>query len=52
MLMMLILGQSVHTTERNKEALVLASKEAGLEMLVELSTWSCLDIRMQDEVKI
>ena len=32
--------------------LVVASKETGLETLIELSTWSCLKIRMQDEVTV
>jgi hypothetical protein len=44
-----ILGGSVHTTKTNVEALVVASKEIGLEIL---STWSCLKIKMQDKVTI
>ena len=29
-----------------------ASKESGLEVIaIKLSTWSCLEIRMQDEVQ-
>jgi hypothetical protein len=44
-----ILGGSVHTI--NTDALVVASK-TGLEMVIKLSTWSCLEIRMQDEVTI
>ena len=42
-----ILGGSVHIIKKNTEALVVASKENGIE-----GTWSCFEIRMQDEVKI
>ena len=45
-----ILGRSVHTVKENTSALVVTSKETGLEMLMKLSTWSHLKIRMQDEV--
>ena len=45
-----ILGRSVHTVKENASALVVTSKETGLEMLMKLSTWSHLKIRMQDEV--
>ena len=38
-----ILGGSIHTVKENAE---------GLTMLIKLSTWSCLEIRMQDEVTI
>ena len=35
--------------EKNTQGLLDASKEVGLEvMLIKLSTWSCLEIRMQD----
>ena len=38
---------------QNTETLVVASKEIGLEVnAVNLSTWSCFEIRMQDEVTI
>ena len=48
-----ILGGSVHTIKENAEALVVASKETGLEAnLIKLSTWSCLEIGMQDEVTV
>ena len=48
-----ILGGSVDTIKKNTEALVVASKETGLEvMLIKLSKWSCLEIRMQDKVTI
>ena len=44
-----ILAGSVHTVKKNVEALAVASKENGLEIL---STGSCLEIRMQDKVTI
>ena len=48
-----ILGGSVHTVKKKTDALVIASKESGVkEMLIKLSTWQCLEIRMQDEVTI
>jgi hypothetical protein len=43
-----MLGGSVH---EDTEALVVASKEVGLEVNAEtLSTWSCLAFRMQDKI--
>jgi hypothetical protein len=47
-----ILGGRVHTVKKNAKALVVASKEIGLQMLTKLSTWSCLEIRMQKEVTV
>jgi len=47
-----ILGGSVHTLKENAEALVVASKETGLEINADKSTWSGLEIRMHDEVTI
>jgi len=47
-----ILEGSIHTLKENAEALVAASRETGLEVLIKLSTWSCLDIRMQDEFTV
>ena len=48
-----ILGGSIHTIKENAEVLIVASKEIGLDlMLIKLCTWSCLEIRMQDEVTI
>ena len=48
-----ILGGSVHSIKENAEALVVASKETVLEVyLVRLSTWSFLEIRMQDVVTV
>jgi hypothetical protein len=41
----------VHTVKKNTITLVVAGKETGLEVnAVNLSTWSCIEIRMQDEV--
>jgi len=46
-----LLGGSICTIKENSEALVVASKEIGLEVNGDkISTWSCLEIRMQDEV--
>jgi hypothetical protein len=46
-----ILGGSIHTKKKNREALVLASKEIGLEVNADkTNTWSNLDIRMQDKI--
>ena len=48
-----ILGRSITTIDKNTEAFVVASKGIGPEvMLVKLSTWSCLEIRMQDDVAV
>jgi hypothetical protein len=48
-----IQGRSVYTIKGKTEVLVVASKESGREkMLIKLSTWSCLEVRMQDEVII
>jgi len=44
-----ILGGSIHTIKENTEALVVVSKETGLEILIKLSTRSCFKIRMQDK---
>jgi hypothetical protein len=44
-----ILGGSGHTIKENAEALLVTSKEIGL---IKLSTWSCLEIRRQDEVTV
>jgi len=48
-----ILGGSVHTVKEDGEALVMARMETGQEVTADksmYSTWSCLKIRMQDEV--
>jgi len=47
-----ILGGSIHFLKENTEALVAATRETGLEVLIKLSTWSCLEIRMQDEFRV
>jgi hypothetical protein len=47
-----ILGGRVHTIKENTEASVVVSKETGLEMLIKLSTWSCLEIRMQHIITV
>ena len=40
-----ILGGTVHTIKRNTEALVVSSKEIGLEENADtIKTWSCLEI--------
>ena len=47
-----ILGGSIHSIKENTEALIVASKDTGLEVLIKLYMWSCLKIRMQDEVTV
>ena len=50
-----ILGGSIHTLTENAEALVAATRENGLEVSADktkYSTWSCLEIRMQDEFRV
>ena len=48
-----ILGGSIHTIKKSTGALVLASKETGLEVNShKTNTWSILNIRMQDKVTI
>jgi len=50
-----ILGGSIHTLKKHAEALVAATREFGLEVSVDktkYSTWSCLEIRMQDEFTV
>jgi hypothetical protein len=48
------MGGSEHTRMENAESLVVASKETGLGVNADknISTWSCLMIRMQDEVTV
>ena len=46
-----ILGGGVHTIKENAEALVVATKETGLEVNAG-STWLCLGIGMQGEVTV
>jgi len=48
-----ILGGSIHTLKENAETLVAATMEIVLEVNADkLSTWSCLEIRMQDELTL
>ena len=48
-----ILGGIVRAIEKNSEALVVASNGmVQKQMLIKLSTWSCLDIRMPDEITV
>jgi len=48
-----ILVVSRHIIKKNTEALVVASRETELKlMLIKVSTWSCPKIRMQDKVTI
>ena len=43
----------MHTLKENAEALVAATREIGLEVSADkLSTWSYLEIRMQDEFRV
>jgi hypothetical protein len=46
-----ILSGNIHTIRKNRRALIIASKEIGLETtLRKLSIWSCLEVRMQDKM--
>jgi len=45
-----ILEGSVKNIQENPKVLMVASKETEQE--VNAGTWSCLEIRMQDEVKV
>ena len=47
-----ILRGSVHTVKVKAEVLVVTSKEIRLEVLIKLSTWSCLETKLQYEVTI
>jgi hypothetical protein len=48
-----IFGGSVHTINKNTEALVVPSKQTGLEVNADkTNAWSCHEIRLQDEVTI
>jgi hypothetical protein len=48
-----MLGGSLHTIKENAEVSIVASKEIVLEVSAnKQSTWSCIEIRMQDEVKV
>ena len=47
-----ILGGSVHTVKENAEALVVATKETGLEVNADKTKYMIISIRMQDEVTV
>ena len=48
-----IFGGSEHTIKKNAEALVVASKEIGLEVNADKTkSWPYLEIRMQEEVTV
>ena len=48
-----ILGGTAHTVKENAEALLVATKEIGLEVNADkLSTWLCLGIGMQGGVTV
>jgi hypothetical protein len=48
-----LVGGSVHTIQENTEALVVVSREIGLEVNADKTKYmSCLDISMQDEVTV
>jgi hypothetical protein len=48
-----MLGGSVYTVKENAEALVVATKETGLEVNADKSKYMvCLEIRTQDEVTV
>ena len=48
-----IVGGRVHTIKKNTEALVVTNKETRLEENADKTKkWSCLEIRMQEEVII
>ena len=48
-----ILGGSIHTVKENAEALVVATREIGLEVNADETKYMIsLEIRMQDEVTV
>ena len=48
-----ILDGSVHTKKEYAEALIVASKETGLELNADKTKYVvCLEIRMQDEITV
>ena len=51
MLLMLILGGSVHTIKENAESLVVASKEIGLEVNADKTKYMVMS-QMQDKITV
>ena len=48
-----IVGGGIHTLKENAEALLAATREIGLEVSADKTkSWSCLEIRMQDEITV
>jgi len=48
-----LMGKNIHSTQKNTEALLVASKEEDLEvMLIRQSKWSCLINKMQHKITI
>jgi len=48
-----ILVGSVHTVEEKTEILIMKNKESGVEVNADKhNTFSCIEIRMQDEVTV
>ena len=47
-----VLGGSIHTVKENAEALVAPAREIGLEVSADKTTWSCLEIGMQDQFTV
>jgi len=47
-----ILGRSIYTLKENTEALVAATREIRRVVRIKLSTCSCLEIRMQEEIAV
>jgi len=48
-----VLGGSVHTVKKNAEALIVASKEIGLEVNSDKTKYMvCLEMRMQEKVTV
>ena len=46
-----ILDESMHTINKNTEALVIPSTEMGRRINAKkLGIWSCVEIRMQDKI--
>ena len=47
-----ILGGSIHTVKEKAEALVVASKEIGLEVNADKTKyWSCIEIQTQNKAQ-